>query len=353
MPIATLPSTDVRTVCDDELDPTLQDGIFEFVTTNIETEIKGTQTNVAITYFDNLGNPLLDLLGNPIVSPFPNKYKTTSRIIKAVVTSTKTGTVCPKATVDIEFKVNKIPNINLTDTGVICENLSNLLITLDAGVNDGTPTTNYTYKWFKDGIEIIGQTSYTLQNVNQAGIYTVDVSTIPAGCKRTRTITVVASNIATLLSPTIIDLVDNNTVTVNVTGSGDYVYSIDEPFGPFQESNIFIHVSAGIHQVYIKDLKGCGTVPQEINVLGIPKYFTPNGDGIHDYWNVEGVSATFNAKTIIYIFDRFGKLIKQISPLDEGWNGTYNGTPLPATDYWYNIEFENGKNVKGNFALKR
>jgi gliding motility-associated-like protein len=353
-PVLPLTFTDIRTVCDDEADPTQQDGIFEFITPNLESDIKGTQTNVSITYFDNLGIPLLDFSGNPIVSPFPNTFKTTSRTIKAVVTSTIIGTLCPVATVDIEFKVNKIPNINLVDTGVICANLSTLYITLEAGINDGTSPANYSYVWSYNGTPIVpAETNYTLQNVNQAGIYTVIVKTIPEGCPSTRTITVVSSDIATLLSPTIIDLADDNTVTVNVTGSGDYVYSIDEPYGPFQESNIFTNVSAGIHKVYIKDLNGCGTVPQEINVLGIPKYFTPNGDGIHDYWNVGGVTATFNAKTIITIFDRFGKLIKQISPLDQGWNGTYNGTPLPATDYWYNIEFEDGKNVKGNFALKR
>ena len=355
LPTATLPSTDIRTVCDDETVPaTPQDGIFNFITPNIETDIKGTQTNVTITYFDNLGNPLLDFSGNPIISPFPSTFKTISRTIKAVVTSNITGSVCPTASVNIEFKVNKIPNINLVDTGVICANLSNLYITLDAGINDGTPITNYTYIWSYNGTPMVpAETNYTLQNVNQDGIYTVEVKTIPDGCPRTRTITVVPSNIATILAPTITDLVDNNTVTINVSGSGDYWYSLDSEFGPFQESNVFTEVMAGKHTVYVKDLNGCGTVSKVIYVLGIPKYFTPNGDGIHDYWNVQGVSSAFNAKTIIYIFDRFGKLIKQISPLDQGWNGTYNGTPLPATDYWYNIEFEDGRNMKGNFALKR
>ncbi|WP_395046905.1 hypothetical protein, partial [Flavobacterium sp.] len=170
LPTATLPTTDIRTVCDDEADPTTQDGIFEFITPNLENEIKGAQTNVTITYFDNLGNPLLDILGNPIVSPFPSTFKTTSRTIKALVTSTITGTVCPTAPIDIEFKVNKLPNINLVDTGVICQNLSTLFITLDAGINDGAPTTNYSYVWSFNGVPIApAQTNYTLTNINQAG----------------------------------------------------------------------------------------------------------------------------------------------------------------------------------------
>ena len=42
----------------------------------------------------------------------------------------------------------------------------------------------------------------------------------------------------------------------------------------------------------------------------------------------------------IYIFDRFGKLLKQISPsLGPGWDGNYNGNPLPSSDYWFLVEY--------------
>jgi gliding motility-associated-like protein len=87
--------------------------------------------------------------------------------------------------------------------------------------------------------------------------------------------------------------------------------------------------------------------------LGIPNYFTPNGDGFNDTWNLKGANETLNVKTIIQIFDRYGKLIKQISPVGEGWNGTFNGQQMPATDYWYSIQLEDGRIIKGHFALKR
>jgi gliding motility-associated-like protein len=355
-PTATIPFTFTRILCDDEANPIAQDGIVEFNTSRLETDIIGTQTNVVITYLDNLGNPLLDILGNPILSPFPNTFKTTSRTIQAVVKSTISGTTCSSSTINIPFKVNPIPKINLVDDKIVCSNNSSINVDLDAGINDGTSPTNYTYVWSYNGTPIVpAELNYTLTNQYLAGIYTVEVKTNPEGCPSVRTITVVDSNFATILPTTIVDLVtnNNNTVTINISGPGDYVYSLDEEFGPFQESNIFTNVMAGIHTVYVKDMNGCGTVHKEIYVLGIPKFFTPNGDGIHDYWNVQGVSSVFNAKTIIYIFDRFGKLIKQISPLDKGWDGTYNGILLPATDYWYNIEFEDGRNMKGNFSLKR
>jgi gliding motility-associated-like protein len=57
--------------------------------------------------------------------------------------------------------------------------------------------------------------------------------------------------------------------------------------------------------------------------------------------------------TTLYIFDRFGKLIKQINAAGKGWDGTYNGQPLPADDYWYILSADDGTTTKGHFALKR
>uniref|UniRef100_UPI003A92EFD9 T9SS type B sorting domain-containing protein n=1 Tax=Flavobacterium sp. TaxID=239 RepID=UPI003A92EFD9 len=96
-----------------------------------------------------------------------------------------------------------------------------------------------------------------------------------------------------------------------------------------------------------------------VSLVDYPHYFTPNGDGYHDTWNIIGLNQP-DAK--VYIFDRFGKLIKQISATDDsqGWDGTYNGTPLPATDYWFSVtyrELVNGepveKEFKAHFSLKR
>ena len=152
----------------------------------------------------------------------------------------------------------------------------------------------------------------------------------------------------------VVDLAEINTISVTVTGSGNYEYAIDDITGPYQTSSFFNNVAMGIHDIYIRDTNGCGIVgPITIPVLGIPQYFTPNGDGFNDYWNVRGANAQFNYLSRIVIFDRFGKLLKQIGTGGLGWDGTYNGHPMPADDYWYNIQFEDGRSAKGHFTLKR
>ncbi|WP_132703790.1 T9SS type B sorting domain-containing protein [Winogradskyella wandonensis] len=82
----------------------------------------------------------------------------------------------------------------------------------------------------------------------------------------------------------------------------------------------------------------------------IPKFFTPNNDSNHDYWRVEDPQ---NEIKRIYIFDRFGKLLKTLSSTSVGWDGQFNGTPLPNSDYWYQIERFEGSNLTGHFTLKR
>lgn len=100
-------------------------------------------------------------------------------------------------------------------------------------------------------------------------------------------------------------------------------------------------------------MKGCDTLTEKINVMGAPKFFTPNGDGFNEFWNIKGIDRQLNTKTSIRIYDRYGKLLSQINPLSFGWDGTFNNKIVPADDYWYYIEFSNGRIVKGHFALIR
>jgi gliding motility-associated-like protein len=118
----------------------------------------------------------------------------------------------------------------------------------------------------------------------------------------------------------------------------------------FQENPIFNNVSAGEYTLVINDLNGCNAVSQTIFVLDHPKFFTPNGDGINDFWKIENLN---QPAAKIYIFNRYGKLVKQIASNGNGWDGTFSGEPLPSSDYWFTLYLEDGRIIKGHFALKR
>ena len=146
---------------------------------------------------------------------------------------------------------------------------------------------------------------------------------------------------------------ENHSIEVEADGIGTYEFQLDD--GPFQDSTTFDNVEPGDHTVTIRDKNGCGSVTIDVGIVDFPQFFTPNNDGYNDTWNIIGINAADpNAK--IYIFDRSGKLLKQISPSGPGWDGTYQGNPLPSSDYWFQVEYTEdgeGKVMKGHFTLKR
>ena len=331
--------SNLTSICDDEPNPVDQNGMYDFDTTNFESTILGAQTGELISY---------TLQNGTVLNHLPNPFRTGTQNVLVTVTNPINTTCIAQWT--IPFIVHPTPKIDQEEHIIIC--LPDTQALIDAGILDGSPTANYQFQWYTNGVLMPGITSPTVL-VNTPGTYSVDV-TNAFGCSKTRVITVTGSQIATIQSIDVVDLSDIDTITITVTGAGQYEFAIDDINGPYQDTNFFTNVPMGVHDIYIRDKNGCGSVgPITVPVLGIPHYFTPNGDGYNDYWNVKGVGATFNYHSIIYIFDRYGKLLKQIGTTGLGWDGTYNGHPMPADDYWYSIQFEDGRSAKGHFTLKR
>jgi gliding motility-associated-like protein len=161
------------------------------------------------------------------------------------------------------------------------------------------------------------------------------------------------------VSPTITSIVpslyfsDITYITVNINPAGpDYEYSLDG--GAYQDENTFYNVTSGEHEVTVRNKSGCGTATGTTIIINYPKFFTPNGDGYHETWNIFELSDQAASK--IFIFDRFGKLIKEIRPSGTGWDGTFNGQPLPSTDYWFVVYYDEkglSKEFRSHFAMKR
>lgn len=336
-----LPITATTHCDDDETSPSLQNGQFAFNTTGFQAAILGSQVGMIVNYYDQNNNPLPSPLSNPFTTA-------TQNVLVEVINPN--NNIC-KATMTIPFIVNPIPSVNLFGDELVCSNNPTFTKVIDAGLADSTNINNFTYSWYLNNVLIAGANQYTL-TINTEGIYTVKV-TNSLGCETIRTINVTASNQAIIDSVIVNDLVEESSIVILLSASslGDYVYSLDN--SNYQTSNVFSNVLPGIYTVYVKDKNGCGIVPKEVSVLGIPKYFTPNDDGYNDYWNIDGVSSNLYQNASIHIFDRFGKLLKQISPLSQGWDGKYNGQNMPSEDYWYVIKLQDDRVLKGHFALKR
>lgn len=140
-----------------------------------------------------------------------------------------------------------------------------------------------------------------------------------------------------------------------------FEYSITGPDGPFQNDNIFANVDGGLYTGYVRALSGCGgvTASEPFLIVNYPTFFTPNGDGINETWRPLGLeNLNITGAIEIYIYDRHGKLLTRLDPLGPGWDGTYNGQLMIATDYWFKANYRNlldGTQVQfnGHFSLKR
>ncbi|NNL00701.1 MAG: T9SS type B sorting domain-containing protein, partial [Eudoraea sp.] len=143
-----------------------------------------------------------------------------------------------------------------------------------------------------------------------------------------------------------------------VSGLGDYEYALDNIEGPYQDRPIFNGLSEGTHTIYVNDKNGCGIVERiierELRPDDFPKFFTPNGDGINDFWQYIAPRENNEIQlSFIQVFDRYGVLLAQIMPNSKGWDGTFNGQPLPASSYWFKARDNLNNEIQGFFALKR
>ncbi|NBW28631.1 MAG: gliding motility-associated C-terminal domain-containing protein [Flavobacteriaceae bacterium] len=271
----------------------------------------------------------------------------------AIYTVIPTANGCSGTPLNITVTVNPAPAPQIND-GVICVNQATGISYQNYTLNTNLSNATYDFVWYFNGVVINGAVNNSY-SATQAGTYSVIATNTATGCRSVLTNAVVTASFpGTVVSTTeTLAFSDNATITVDVTGGNAiFLYSLDN--GPLQSSNIFTNVSPGSHVVTVTDANGCTNLTKLVTIIGYPTYFTPNGDGFHETWNIIGLGS--NAK--VYIFDRYGKLIKQLSPNGEGWDGTYNGEPLMSTDYWFTVDYlepQTGENkvFRSHFSLKR
>ena len=200
--------------------------------------------------------------------------------------------------------------------------------------------------------------SWSPSTVNNLITTTYTFTPDPGQCANTTTETINVNPINTLsiaTENTSAPFDSNQIIEVTVTGgSGNYEYQLDG--GIWQNSPVFQNViGCQEHIVKVRDEEGCSNEPESVvTILSYPKFFTPNGDGYNDFWNIECLK---NRTGLISIFDRFGKLLKQFKTTSSGWNGSYNNTLMPTSDYWFMVRYfdENGleKEFRSHFTLRR
>lgn len=156
-------------------------------------------------------------------------------------------------------------------------------------------------------------------------------------------------DIDSLVTPTSCEEGDDGIIQITTTGGfAPYAYLWFDK--PTFNSTIVDGLTHGTYDVKITDVRGCYQiysidVPNKpVPCLEIPTAFTPNGDGVHDLWNVKNLHIYPNA--LIEVYNRWGSLIYQGKTSDKRWDGTYNGQDVPNGSYVFIINLHNNTEPK-------
>ena len=267
--VSTTDSNDTTyAVCDDD---SIEDGFYNFNLKNIDNLVVSglPTTGLNITYFETYENALLEQsdLGDTFTNTIPHSQTIYARV--------ENNNNCYGIS-EVLLVVNPLPDIETKASEYYCLNTFPVTIEINAGLLNGN-IEDHIFSWSS------GEDTYSI-NINEVKDYTVTVTNNKTFCSKTRTVTVLASNIASIDDIIIKDASQNNTITVMASGEGEYLYQLlDENnlvYVPYQENNVFENVFPGFYYVSVKDIKNnCGTAPLEkIAVIGFPKFFTPNND---------------------------------------------------------------------------
>lgn len=360
LPGITSNPTDIEQ-CDDS-------GFYYFDLSIRENETAGATlvSDINFKYYETLNDALLNN-GNNIINPNSfinttiNYQKIFVRLNSLTNIDSETGEQCFRI-VELDLYVRPYPVSNLLERPyTICVDQSTNSV-YPVEIKTLLDNTNYSYEWFRGfggitGNQIVGENnnSFITDIVGQYSVVITNISNA-ANCSSVFNFTTQNSLVPNSITANPSELIAfgiENTITASASpASLDYLYSLDGY--SWQESNVFTNITEGEYTLSVLNKFGCGQASTTIVVADFPPFFTPNGDGFNDTWNIKGARALDFIS--IQIFDRYGKLIKQLDPNGAGWDGTFNGNQLPSSDYWFKLIYTKDnvtKEFKNHFSLKR
>jgi gliding motility-associated-like protein len=152
----------------------------------------------------------------------------------------------------------------------------------------------------------------------------------------------------------------NKTITLNPVVSEDNVTYLWSPKIDINDVTVKNPVVTGdeniTYTLQVTDSRGCVNYDKTNIIvspeLTIPNAFTPNGDGINDYWDITGLIAYANAT--VDIFNRYGVKLYHSVGYPTPWDGKYNGQQLPIGTYYYIINTNvNSQVLSGSLTIIR
>ncbi|MBE6330493.1 MAG: T9SS type B sorting domain-containing protein [Bacteroidales bacterium] len=288
---------------------------------------------------------IIDGQTTPIVTVQPTYTSGVNHQSVAVYKVIATNSICGTSkSYEVTVNVDEPISGEITGINAICEGQSTML--------DASSFQAGTYSWMAAGTPL---GVMDVINVSPAQTTTYELNMTRGLCSASASYQVIVSTNPVIVRIDSVALRDREIILDPSYGTAPYTYSVDsrEP----DVNSIKKDLSFSTHIAKVVDAAGCSTTMQfamEPPAISIPEHFSPNGDGTNDTWVCPSLADVY-PNSLVSIYDRFGKLLIQFLGADaNGWDGTYQGVPMPSTDYWYQIDIEEiNMQYVGHFTLIR
>jgi gliding motility-associated-like protein len=152
----------------------------------------------------------------------------------------------------------------------------------------------------------------------------------------------------------------DRTITLTPTVSDNDVKYLWTPNTDISDVTIKNPVITGTvdmaYTLQVTDSRGCVSTDQTFikvsPVLTVPNTFTPNADGVNDFWDIKGLVAYQDA--VIDVFNRYGQRLFHSVGYNTPWDGTFDRQLLPSATYFYIISTKvKGQVISGSVTILR
>lgn len=311
-------------------------------------------------YSINNGTNWTAIANTTTTNPYSSLTQTT--LYRAVVQNSSFCLQKTSSTVTIAVSPNTVPGaINIVPTNTVCYGINKSTLKINGSVGniiDWLVSSDNGSSWLN-----LSVTTNTLSAVNltqkklyktilKSGTCPQDTSVAQAIYVLPQTTVSAGSDTAVSQGQSIqLNGMGNGTPSWLPSNSGLSSYNILNPIASPETNTNYILTIVDANNCPFSDTVLVVVLSESFKGT-VTNLFSPNGDGINDFWFIENIQ--FYTTNEVTVYNIYGQIVFTKKGYANTWDGTYNGAPLADGTYYYILKpSPTGEVLKGSLDILR